>query len=72
MGGPDWEDGLGCGTCAQLEYQGNTVTVNVVDRWEQELGGHIIKFCELSPDDKLALLFWLFNLHLSFVIGIMQ
>jgi len=32
VGGPDWEDGLGCGTCAQLEYQGNTVTVNVVDR----------------------------------------
>ena len=35
MGNSDWDDGLGCGTCVQLEYQGNTVTVNVVDRWEQ-------------------------------------
>ena len=36
-GGSDWADGYGCGTCAQLEYQGHTVTVNVVDRWEQEI-----------------------------------
>lgn len=35
VGNSDWDDGLGCGTCAQLEYQGNIVTVNVVDRWEQ-------------------------------------
>ena len=32
VGGQDWTSGLGCGACAELEYQGNTVTVNVVDR----------------------------------------
>ena len=32
VGGLDWTDGLGCGACAELEYQGRTVTVNVVDR----------------------------------------
>ena len=35
VGNADWDDGLGCGTCVKLEYQGNTVTVNVVDRCEQ-------------------------------------
>ena len=32
MGAEDWEAGYSCGTCAELEYGGNTVTVNVVDR----------------------------------------
>ena len=36
MGSSDWDEGLGCGTCAELEYQGNIITVNVVDRWEME------------------------------------
>lgn len=44
VGSSDWEDGLGCGTCAKLEYQGNTVTVNVVDRWGQEMGGTSFNF----------------------------
>ena len=32
MGAEDWEAGYSCGTCAELEYGGNIVTVNVVDR----------------------------------------
>ena len=33
VGAEDWDNGYGCGGCAELEYQGNVVTVNVVDRW---------------------------------------
>ena len=36
VGSSDWDEGLGCGTCVELEYQGNIITVNVVDRWEME------------------------------------
>ena len=32
VGGSDWASGLGCGGCAELEWRGHTVTVNVVDR----------------------------------------
>merc|ERR1711953_1347834 len=32
VGTEDWLDGFACGTCAQLYYRGNTITVNVVDR----------------------------------------
>ena len=32
VGGSDWASGLACGSCAELEYRGHTVTVNVVDR----------------------------------------
>ena len=32
VGTEDWEAGYSCGTCAELQYGGNTVTVNVVDR----------------------------------------
>jgi len=32
VGTEDWLDGFACGTCAQLSYRGNTITVNVVDR----------------------------------------
>jgi len=32
VGTEDWENGYSCGSCAELEYQGNIVTVNVVDR----------------------------------------
>ena len=32
VGGDDWAGGLGCGACAELQYEGRTVTVNVVDR----------------------------------------
>ena len=33
VGTEDWENGYSCGSCAELEYQGNRVTVNVVDRF---------------------------------------
>ena len=32
VGTEDWEAGYSCGTCAELQYGGNTVTVTVVDR----------------------------------------
>ena len=32
VGAEDWDNGYGCGSCAELEYKGNVVTVNVVDR----------------------------------------
>jgi len=32
VGTADWEEGFACGTCAELEYNGNVITVNVVDR----------------------------------------
>jgi len=32
VGTADWEEGYACGTCAELEYRGNVITVNVVDR----------------------------------------
>merc|ERR1719225_2524441 len=32
VGTADWDEGFSCGTCVELEYQGNTITVNVVDR----------------------------------------
>ena len=31
LGDSDWASGLGCGSCAELEYRGHSVTVNVVD-----------------------------------------
>ena len=31
VGDSDWASGLGCGGCAELEYRGRFVTVNVVD-----------------------------------------
>ena len=37
VGSADWENGLACGTCAELEYKGNVITVNVVDK------GHGVK-----------------------------
>merc|ERR1711953_1383716 len=32
VGTEDWLDGFACGTCAEVSYRGNTITVNVVDR----------------------------------------
>ena len=33
VGGSDWDNGFGCGSCAELEYNGNTIIVNVADRF---------------------------------------
>ena len=33
VGGSDWDNGFGCGSCAELQYNGNTIIVNVVDRF---------------------------------------
>jgi len=32
VGTADWEDGFACGTCAEIEYEGRVILVNVVDR----------------------------------------
>jgi len=32
VGAGDWDEGFGCGTCAELSYQGRKTIVNVVDR----------------------------------------
>ena len=32
VGTADWDEGFACGTCAELEYRGYKVVVNVVDR----------------------------------------
>ena len=32
VGTADWEEGFACGTCAEIEYRGRVITVNVVDR----------------------------------------
>lgn len=31
VGGTDWADGLGCGACAELSYQGRSIVVNIVN-----------------------------------------
>ena len=33
VGEADWQNGSACGSCAELEYNGNIITVNVVDRF---------------------------------------
>jgi len=32
VGGSDWDNGFGCGSCAELQFNGNTIIVNVADR----------------------------------------
>eukprot|EP00092_Neocalanus_flemingeri_P085141 GFUD01107092.1.p1 GENE.GFUD01107092.1~~GFUD01107092.1.p1 ORF type:complete len:281 (+),score=29.57 GFUD01107092.1:69-845(+) len=32
VGSGDWEEGFACGTCAEVEYKGTVITVNVVDK----------------------------------------
>ena len=45
VGTEDWENGYSCGSCAELEYQGNIVTVNVVDRCVHNVIVIIIHTC---------------------------
>ena len=33
VGPADWQNGRACGSCAELEYKGRVITVNVVDRF---------------------------------------
>ena len=51
MGTADWDEGFSCGTCVELEYQGNTITVNVVDRWgvEEHISPEALRLYELFP-----------------------
>ena len=60
-GGADWAGGLGCGTCAELSYRGNTVTVMIVDRSDMAGDSSQHKCSNVLDTNEISTLFGFLN-----------